>query len=195
MSFILGLSVLAPALIAVIMSTTTSPPMGKYATWAYFVYGVALFLPELHALAGVARRMQPIRNSAGLWISGAYLVVMFASCAVVAMTVLKEESEVDVPDSVRNAIVGNWKEVEGGFMRGGATIEFKKDGRAYRRGWSYGGESTLFRYYFTNDTHLKMIREDKSEAWDVLHVELAGDEMVVKGKYGGPRTFRKAGGP
>jgi hypothetical protein len=193
LSFVLGLSVLAPALIAVVMSTTTSPPMGKHATWAYFVYGVAFFLPELHALAGVARRMQPIRNSAGLWISGAYLVAMFASCVLITMTIAKPERAVDVPDSVRSQIVGNWKEVEGGFMRGGATIEFKKDGRAYIKGWWYAGENNLFRYYFTSHTRLKMVEE--REPGNEVSIEIADNEILVKQRVGDTRTFRKTGGP
>lgn len=201
MSFVLGLSALGVVciwffLVVVIYGVTKGMgdfSSGALATWMYLIYGVAIFLPELHVLAALARWMQPIRKSGGLWISGAYLVAMFALCAVIASIVTSKEAEVavDVPESVRDAVVGLWSEIEGGAFHTPATIEFRKDGRAYKR----DAINESYRYYFTDSKHLKMVNLEKDRSnHDKFSAQLFENEMVVTDRFGRARTFRKMGG-
>ena len=167
MSVLLGVSILVPTLISVWMSIH----LGKYAAWVYFVYGALLFLPELHVLTAVARGMQPIRHSAGLWISGAYLVGMFALCAVIAMTISKPDTPVHSPYA--DKIVGNWLIVGRTDLQ--HAVEFTSAGSVVYYN-PYGQETG--RYWFTAAKSITL-KQEGNENVSAIDIDFVNDDEIV----------------
>jgi hypothetical protein len=149
LSGLLGVSTLVPMALGLFLAAADFP---HAVTWVYFLYASAIFLPEMHVLGVIVPCMQPIRNSAALWISGGYLVGMFAVCAGIAMTAFGQTRPVHSPYAEK--LVGKWT-IEGGFGRG-ESVEFTPSGTVVHDSGGSFSHQTSGTYWFTADKTIVM---------------------------------------
>ncbi len=194
MSVILGLSALPVGPIWLVLSWVLAGitqlhwkfPFGSVAIWMYLVYGAALLLPEIHVLVALARCMRPISKSAGLWISGAYLIGMFALCAVIAITTIHAPTYSPYADK----IIGKWViEDESGT---GTTVEFTRGGQAIVSNWfSFDSGTEHYKYRFTDSNHIVLFVEGKDEDYEYGDLEMLSENEFVLTLHADTKKFRQ----
>ncbi len=179
LSKLTGFSALLPAVPTLACACTF---LGPYANWIWFVYAALVCLPVVHVIQRLAPAMEPFRNSAGAWIAGGYLGVMFVSCAILASLITRGGGPLP------SWMVGTWEE-KGGK---GAKIEFTKGGKALITGWHGSSDRTQdFKCKKKDDSHLILEADYGFEAGEIE--TLSRTELVVK-LYSENRKFTRAEG-
>ena len=184
-SVAVGSSAFFPAVLSLVLGCVVNP------AWFYGVYAAIIFLPAIDVVQRFSLVMEPVHSSAGLWIAGSYLGIMFIGCTTMAVVLARPTPSTPSfvpPAEVKESILGTWVETGG---EGNAKVEFTKGGQALVSQWGrYYRETEDYKYQFDSDSHLVLLGRHGGNQGEIEM--LSKDEIAVK-LHSDNKKFVRAG--